>query len=133
MEKLPLFSLPYPSTAAIQGPTLVDQDRGMLLSLVCDEKGQQQPIGVLFIKPRAFRKREETYCTGWHVKDVYDTVCEIKNSDWVADLRKDAVPEWLDRWVMRHFMIYLDSFGCLEVVAASASLDGDGVKNLGGT
>ena len=133
MEKLPLFSLPYPSTAAIQGPTLVDQDRGMLLSLVCDENGQQQPVGVLFIKPRAFRKREEIYCTGWHVKDVYDTVCEIKNSDWVAELRKDAVPEWRDRWVMRHFMIYVDSFGCLEVVAASASLDGDGVRNLGGT
>ena len=131
MEKLPLFSLPYPSTAAIQGPILIDQDRGMLLSLVCDENGQQQPAGVLFIKPRAFRRREEIYCTEWHVKDVYDTVCEIKNSDWVAELRKDAVPEWRDRWVMRHFMIYVDGFGCLEVVAASASLDGDGVRNSG--
>lgn len=33
---------------------------------------------------------------------------------------------------MRHFMIYVDSFGCLEVVAESAVLY-DGVKNSGGT
>lgn len=123
MEKHPLFSLACSSTSAICGPTLFDQDRGLLLSMVCDDDGVDRPIEVLFIKPRAFRKREETYCTEWHVKDVYDTVCEIKESDWVAELRKDAVPEWRDRWMMRHFMIYFDSFGCLEVIAESVSLD----------
>ena len=132
MEKQPLFSLPCPSTAVIHGPTLVDQDRGLLLSMVCDDDGRERPVGVLFAKPRAFRKREETYCTGWHVKDVDDTVCEIRESDWVAELRSDAVSEWRDRWVMRHFMIYVDSFGCLEVIAESAALDDDGVKNSGG-
>ena len=123
MEKVSLFSLPCPSTGAMHGPTLVDQDRGLLLSLVCDDDGRERQLGVLFVKPRAFRKREETYCTGWQVKDAYDTVCEVKGSDWVAELRNDAVPEWRDRWVMRHFIIYLDSFGCLEVVAESAALD----------
>jgi hypothetical protein len=133
MEKLPLFSLPYSSTSVIHGPTLVDQDRGLLLSMICDDDGSEQSEGVLFVKPRAFRKREETYCTGWHIQDVYDTVCEIKESDWVAELRNDAVPEWRDHWVMRHFMIYVDSFGCLEVIAESALLDDDGIKNSGGT
>lgn len=133
MEKLPLFSLPYASTAAIHEPTLVDQDIGLLLSVVCDDEGREQPTRVLFVKPRAFRKREETYCTGWHIKDVYDTVCEIKDSDWVVELRNDAVPEWRDYWVMRHFMIYVDSFGCLEVIAESATLDEDDTKNSGGT
>lgn len=133
MEKLPLFSLPCPSTAAIHGPTLVDEDRGLLLSLVCDDDGRERQTGVLFVKPRAFRKREEIYCTGWHVKDTYDTVCEVKGSDWVAELRNDAVPEWRDRWVMRHFIVYVDSFGCLEVIAESASLDDQSAKNSGGT
>jgi hypothetical protein len=105
----------------------------LLLSLVCDDDGRKQPVGVLFVKPRAFRKREETYCTGWHVKDAYDTVCEIRESDWVKELRHDATPEWRDSWVMRHFMIYVDSFGCLEVIAESAALDANGVKNSGGT
>ena len=81
---------------------------------------------MLFVKPRAFRKREETYCTIWHLENTYDTVCEITESDWVAELRRDAVPEWRDRWVMRHFIIYVDSFGCLEVIAESAALDDTG-------
>src|SRR5690349_11978486 len=82
MEKLRLFSLPCPSTAPVHGPTLVDQDRGLLLSLVCIEDGRERRAGVLFVKPRAFRKREEIYCTSWHVKDTYDTVCEVRESDW---------------------------------------------------
>jgi len=132
MEKLPLFSLPCPSTAAINGPKLIDESRGLLLRLVCDDDGHERQTGVLFVKPRAFRKREEIYCTAWHVKDAYDVVCEVKESDWVAELRNDAVPDWRNRWVMRHFMIYVDSFGCLEVVAESAALD-EGAKNSGGT
>lgn len=133
MEKLPLFSLPCSSTAAIQGPTLIDQDRGLLLSMVCDDDGKKRSVGVLFVKPRAFRKRAETYCTGWHVNDVFDTVCEIQESDWVKELRAVAMPEWRDYWVMRHFMIYVDSFGCLEVVAESAQLEEKSDKNSGGT
>jgi len=133
MEKLPLFSLPCPSTAAIHEPTLVDEDRGLLLSLACDDDGRERQVGVLFAKPRAFRKREEIYCTVWHVKDTYDTVCEVKESDWVAELRNDAVPEWRDYWVMRHFIVYVGNFGCLEVIAESASLRDESAKNSGGT
>jgi hypothetical protein len=33
---------------------------------------------------------------------------------------------------MRHFIVYVDSFGCLEVIAESASLDDESVKNSGG-
>jgi hypothetical protein len=133
MDKLPLFSLPCPSTAAVRVPTLVDQGRGLLVTLVCDDDGRELRAGVLFVKPRALRKREETYCTAWHIQQAYDTVCEIKDSDWVAELRKDAVPEWRDYWVMRHFMIYLDGFGCLEVVAESAGLEAGDSMNSDGT
>jgi hypothetical protein len=55
------------------------------------------------------------------------------DSDWVAELRSDAVPEWRDRWVLRHFTVYLDGFGCLEVIAESAALDERGLKKSGGT
>ena len=101
--------------------------------MICDDDGYERQVTVAFIKPRAFRKREETYCTAWHVKDVYDTVCEVTASQWVAELRNDAVPEWRDHWVMRHFMIYLDAFGCVEVVAESATLDDEDFKNSLGT
>ena len=133
MDKIALFSLPCSSTGAINSPILVDEDRGLLLSTVLDDDGTDRQVGILFIKPRAFRKREEIYCTGWHVKDTYDTVCEVRESDWVTELRNDAVPEWRDRWIMRHFIIYVDSFGCLEVIAESAVLDESTDKNSGGT
>jgi hypothetical protein len=55
MKKMPLFSLPCPSTAAVHGPKLVDHERGLLVSLVCDDEGRERPLGVLFVKPRAFR------------------------------------------------------------------------------
>ena len=131
MEKLSLFTLPYPSTAAIHEPKVLSGARGLLLALVCDDEGRERQVSVLFAKPRALRTRAEIYCTVWHL-DAYDTVCEVKESDWVAGLRNDAVPDWRDRWVMRHFMIYVDSFGCLEVVAESAVLE-DGAKNADGT
>lgn len=130
MVKQPLIILPYASTSAVKGPELSDQDKGLFLTMVCDDDGVDRPICVHFVKPRAFRKREEIYCTGWHVKDVYDTVCEVIDSDWVSELRKDAVPGWRDYWVMRHFMIYVDSFGCLEVIAESAALDEIGANKI---
>lgn len=133
MKKHPLFTLPYPSTSAVQEPKLLDQDKGLQILMVCDDDGANCPVNVLFVKPRAFRKRAEIYCKEWHIKDAYDTVCEIEGSDWVAELRNDAVPEWRDYWTMRHFMIYLDSFGCFEVIAESAVLDEMGTRNSGGT
>lgn len=133
MEKVPLLTLPCPSTAAVRGPTLIDTNRGLVVSLVCDDAGRERQVALLFTKPRAFRKRAETYCTSWHVKGTYDTVCEVKASDWVNELRNDAVSEWRDHWIMRHFVIYLDGFGgCLEVVAESASLD-ETPRNSAGT
>lgn len=136
MKKVPLFSLPFPSTAAVQGPVLIDDERGVVLSLTCaDEEGRPHVSTVIFSSPRAFRKREETYCKAWHVQDVYDAICEVTESDWVEELRRDAVPEWRDRWVMRHFIVFIDGFGCLEVVADSAKLDDGamGSRNAGGT
>jgi len=131
MEKRILFATPYPSTAVIQGPTLIDDDSGLLVAMSCDDEGHEKFIRLRFIKPRAFRKREQTYCTSWHVKDTFDTVCEIDKSDWIEELRSDAMPEWRDQWIMRHFMVYFDNFGCLEVAAESAELVGD--KNSTGT
>lgn len=92
MEKLPLFSLPCPSTAPVHGPTLVDEDRGLLLSLVCDDDGHERQAEILFVKPRAFRKRGEIYCTGWHVKGPCNSKFreskKKRKPAWGTDLRR---------------------------------------------
>lgn len=133
MTKQELLILPFPSSAIISGPVLCTDNGDLLLSMDFDDDGEKRSSALRFVKQRAFRKRAETYCTGLHVKDVYDTVCEVHESEWVAELCNDAAPEWRDHWVMRHFMIYVDGFGCLEVIAESAALDEIGLKNSDGT
>lgn len=132
MHKLKVLELPLPSTALICDPILSTDGGDLLLSMDFDDDGARRSSRLRFVKQRAFRKRAEAYCTAWHVIDAFDTVCEVQGSDWVQELRSASAPEWRDRWIMRHFMIYVDSFGCLEVVAESAILD-DSAKNSGGT
>jgi hypothetical protein len=132
MQKLKVLVLPFASTAFVRDPTLRTDGGDLLLSMDFDDEGRKRSTSLRFVKQRALRMRSEIYCTAWHVTDTFDTVCEVQGSDWVQELRAASQAEWRDRWVMRHFMIYVDSFGCLEVVAESASLD-DGTKNSGGT
>jgi len=67
----------------------------------------------------AFRTRSERCCTVWHVEGAYDTLVEVEDSPWVAEIRADTSAQWRDRWEMHHYMIYLDSAGCFEVMAES--------------
>lgn len=123
MKKKKLLILPFSSTSVINDPSLRTDGGDLLLSMNFDDDGETRSACLRFLKQRAFRKRSESYCTGWHVADVFDTVCEVQGSDWVRELRAASAPEWRDQWVMRHFIIYLDSFGCVEVVAESVALD----------
>lgn len=132
MQKLKILELPFPSTAVIRGPALCTDDGDLLLSMDVDDEGRRNSTCLRFVKQRAFRKRSEAYCTAWHVTDTFDTVCEVQRSDWVQELRSASVLEWRDQWIMRHFMIYIDSFGCLEVIAESVVFDNSD-KNSGGT
>ena len=122
MDKHPLFSIQGPSTGAIEGPHIHDIGSDLLLTLTLDDDGRIRKNEILFVKTRAIRQRNEPYCTSWHVKDAYDTFCEVQPSSWVVELLGDSHLSRKDEFVLRHFIIYLDSFGCLEVVAESARL-----------
>jgi hypothetical protein len=123
MQKKTILDLPLPSTSAIKSPVLCTHTGNLLLKMDMDDDVQIHSICLCFIKQRAFRKRAETYCTEWHIKDVYDTVCEVIDSDWVNELHLSAAIEWRDKWVLRHFMIYVDGFGCLEVICENVKLE----------
>ena len=84
MTKVPLFLLPCSSSSIVDGPTIVDGKKGLLLSMVCDDDGVSRKFEILFAKPRALRKREEIYCTSWHIDDAFDTVCEVRQSEWLT-------------------------------------------------
>lgn len=130
--KLKVLELPVASTAITDSPVLRTAGSDLLLSMNFDDEGHIRATTLRFVKQRAFRKRSEIYCTGWHVTDAYDTVCEVAKSEWVQELRAASSAASSAVWVMRHFIIYVDSFGCLEVVAEDAVLD-DSAKNSAGT
>jgi hypothetical protein len=132
MQKIKVLELPYLSSTIIRGPTLCTDADSLRLSMDYDDDGVRRSTTLRFLKDRAFRQRAEAYCTSWHFVDTFDTVCEVQQSDWVKELRHVAARVGQDRWIMRHFIIYVDDLGCLEVVAESAVLD-DGARNSGGT
>lgn len=131
-QKREILELPFASTAILRGPVLSTDGGDLLLAMDFDDEGATRSARLRFVKQRAFRMRSETYCTAWHVTATFDTVCEVQESDWVLELRSASIPHWRDRWVMRHFIIFVDSFGCLEVVAESVALE-DGLRTTGGT
>lgn len=73
---------------------------------------------------RASRTRDVDACTDWHVDGVIETLVEILDSDWVAELRRDTADIQRDgeKWQMHHYMIFMDNHGCIEAIAESWEL-----------
>lgn len=84
-----------------------------------DDNGAIFRSGLRFGKVRALRHRAELYSTAEQIEAACDTLVEVDRSPWVAELREAAPADLRDSWEMRHFMIYFDSSGCYEVVAAT--------------
>jgi hypothetical protein len=122
MRKIPLFSMPGPSTGTVDQPIYETAGPDLVLRLALENYDEQiEDIQIIFRRHRASCYRAESHCTLWHVDGTYDTVCEVESSEWVDRLANDT-PKLSHNWVLRHFMIYLDSFGCLQVVAESAEI-----------
>lgn len=75
--------------------------------------------GIEFRRIAATRIRSERCCTAWHIEGIHDTLTEVGFSQWVEEIRSDTQKLWRDKWEMHHYMIYLDSAGCFEVIAES--------------
>ena len=120
-EKGAIGSIPCPSTEIVGTPVVESVGAALSLSFEFeDDDDVRFASGIDFDGVRAFRKRAESLCSAWHIEDAYDTVVEVNGSEWVSELKADGNAQWRDHFPMRHFMIYLDSFGVLEVVGAEA-------------
>ena len=78
--------------------------------------------GIRFKRTWAKRTRSENACTVWHIDGVYDTLVEIEDSSWVAEVQAETIERQRklgESWNMHHYMIYLDSVGCFEFLAES--------------
>jgi hypothetical protein len=120
--KRPLAEITTPSTAITGSTVLTLAGGGLTLRWEFDRDGFIYRAGLRFGGVRAHRHRAESYCTAWHIEGVYDTVAQIDGSEWVAELTDAQPVDRRGRFPMNHYMIYLDSAGCYEVVGADWAL-----------
>ena len=69
--------------------------------------------GVSFRASQAYRHSCDMFVTCF---DAYDTLIEIEDSEWVAEMRQ-INREIADYWDIKHYAIFLDSNGLYEFIA----------------
>lgn len=120
--KIPLGTITTPSTAITKETAVEVVGTTMTLRYEFDRDGLIFAGGVRFDRVRAYRYRAESHCTAWHIKDAYDTVAEVSDSSWIAELRAAQPPGADGVPGLHHYLLYLDSTGCFEVAAGSWEL-----------
>jgi hypothetical protein len=116
-DKTPLYTIPVPSTSFAIEPHFSVDESAIVFSYERD--GARHQGGIKFNAIAAMKTRAERCCRAWHIEGAYDTLVEIENSDWVIEIREDMNERWRDHWATHHYMIYLDSVGCFELIADS--------------
>lgn len=117
-SKKPLYQMPVPSTE-------LEGDASLCGNILCFQyyhNGVLQRRGIKFNRVSATRTRSERCCTEWHIEGAYDTLAEVEGSSWLREVVLDTQEQWRSKWEMHHYIIYLDSAGCFEVVAESWQL-----------
>ena len=118
-SKKPLHTVPVPSTSFTTEAYFDGQGSSPAIRFGYGKNGTKHQGGIKFSHVLAVRIRSERCCTAWHIEGAYDTLVEVEDSPWVKEMRADTTEQWRSKWAMHHYMIYLDSAGCFEVIAAS--------------
>jgi hypothetical protein len=118
-SKKPLYTVPVASTSFTTEAYFDGQGISPAIRFVYGKDGTKHQGGINFDKVLAVRTRSERCCTAWHIDGAYDTLVEVEGSPWVDEMRADTAEQWRNKWAMHHYMIYLDSAGCFEVIADS--------------
>lgn len=117
VQKHALYELPVPSTELESGGPYLCADTLRYEYFRGDELVRS---GLRFAKISAIRRRSERTSTPAHIEGNYDTLVEVDNSQWLAEVLAESSAAWRqDLSKQHHYMIYLDGLGCLEVLAES--------------
>src|SRR5579863_7728534 len=124
-KKVPLYTLPEPSTALYSSGTKLEVVGGKLtLAFDYYRLREEQIIGVFqsglrFLRVRAYCHRALSHCTLWHVQDAYDTLVEVQGSSWLTELQANFLEHYshLPLMEIHHYMIFFAEDGCYEIAA----------------
>lgn len=114
--KRALYEIQEPSTAFVSEVELWTLGGKLTLRYAYDRDGKIYRSSLRFSGVRAHMHRAEGHCTAGDVQDAYDTLVEVEDSAWIAELRAAQSSPRIP-WVMHHYSIYLDSSGCYNVAA----------------
>ena len=110
------YELPVPSTESVTDATLHLIGRNAILRFDYFKDGKPFRSGIRFTGVVATQSRSERCSTSNHMK-AFDTLVEVAESSWLEKQRDEMAEMYRNEMTARHFMIYLDSVGCLEVLA----------------
>lgn len=111
-----------PPPSAYTEDTVFTQPGGNAeLQCTYERSGSTYVGGLRFHRVRAYRFRAEDHCTAWHIEDAYDTLVEVEQSDWIAELLTAQPGKTRGRWGIRHFLIYIDGVGPTRSLLKTAS------------
>jgi len=118
-SKKPLQAVPVPSTSFTTEAYFDGQGSLPAIRFGYQKDGVKHQGGIEFSKVLAVRTRAERCCKSWHIDGAYDMLVEVEGSSWVEEVRADTTEQWRNKWETHHYMIYLDSAGCFEIIAES--------------
>ncbi len=118
-QQIKLFKVPVPSTSFLTEAAFFEWKTPLSIWYEFQRDGVAYRSGIRFSGVAATRTRAERCSTIWQIESAYDTLVEVQDSTWAKEIRADTSERWRDEWEMHHYMIYLDSAGCLEVIADS--------------
>ena len=118
-SKKALHTVPVPSTDFTGEAYFDGHGASPGIRFEYQKNGTKHQGWIRFSKVSAVRTRAERCCTAWHIDGTYDTLVEVEASAWLDEIQADTAEQWRNKWQMHHYMIYLDSVGCFEIIAES--------------
>lgn len=122
-----LYKVPVPSTSFTTEAYFDGRGMAPAIRFGYEKDGVTHQGSIKFSKVAAVRTRVERCCKSCHIEKSYDTLVEVECSPWVEQIRVDTAEQWRNKWGMHHYMIYLDSAGCFEIIAESWAVDDEEV------
>ena len=118
-----VLNLPYSTAETEDGPVIEQRPGKVNVRYDAEDESGIVWTSISFRGAIATRFTPEPACEPWMI-EAYSRVCIAEESPWLNELRRLALeggePIADDR---RHWIVYFDHYGCLEVVAEDVRLD----------
>lgn len=112
-----LYKVPVPSTSFLKEAYWDGSRFPSAIRFIYEVDGSDRQVGIEFFRPMVVRKVAESFCTVEHIEGCYDTLVEVEPSSWKEEMFTPDAQSKSRLSELHHYMIYLDSVGCFEILA----------------